>query len=88
MHGLRRAARRGMWNVAIQAYLTAAVMNLKRLAAALGGHRAVPTAAQALQRAILGLIRALTDLQQLFARRETPSVGVVPLNRSYQRIAA
>jgi len=34
-HGLRRAARRGLWNVAIQAYLTAAVINLKRLAALL-----------------------------------------------------
>ena len=34
-HGLRRAVRRGCWNVAIQAYLTAAVMNLKRLAALL-----------------------------------------------------
>ena len=34
-HGLRRAARRGLANVAIQAYLTAAAMNLKRLAAAL-----------------------------------------------------
>jgi transposase len=32
-HGLRRAVRRGMANVAIQVYLTAAVMNLKRLAA-------------------------------------------------------
>ena len=32
-HGLSRAARRGRWNVAIQSYLTAAVMNLKRLAA-------------------------------------------------------
>ncbi|MCH8852850.1 MAG: transposase [Planctomycetes bacterium] len=32
-HGLRRAVRRGMDNVAIQVYLTAAVMNLKRLAA-------------------------------------------------------
>jgi len=32
-HRLGRAARRGLWNVAIQAYLTAAVMNLKRLAA-------------------------------------------------------
>ena len=31
-HGLRRAVRRGLWNVAIQVYLTAAVMNLKRLA--------------------------------------------------------
>jgi transposase len=35
MHGLRRAVRRGRWNVAIQAYLTAAVMNLKCLAALL-----------------------------------------------------
>ncbi len=34
-HGLRRAARRGTANVAIQVYLTAAVMNLKRLAATL-----------------------------------------------------
>jgi transposase len=32
-HGLRRAVRRGMENVAIQVYLTAAVINLKRLAA-------------------------------------------------------
>jgi IS5 family transposase len=34
-HGLRRAVRRRLWNVAIQSYLTAAVMNLKRLAALL-----------------------------------------------------
>ena len=34
-HGLRRAMRRGLWNVAIQVYLTAAVINLKRLARAL-----------------------------------------------------
>jgi len=33
-HGLRRAVRRGLTNVAIQVYLTAAVMNLKRPAAA------------------------------------------------------
>ena len=31
-HGLRRAMRRGLWNVQIQAWLTAAVINLKRLA--------------------------------------------------------
>ena len=31
-HGLRRAVRRGLANVAIQAYLTAAVINLKRMA--------------------------------------------------------
>lgn len=35
-HGLRRAVRRGLRNVAIQAYLTAAVINLKRLAAFAG----------------------------------------------------
>jgi len=34
-HGLRRAARRGLANVSIQVYLTAAVINLKRLAAIL-----------------------------------------------------
>lgn len=31
-HGLRRAVRRGLMNVAIQVYMTAIVMNLKRLA--------------------------------------------------------
>lgn len=31
-HGLRRAVRRGRWNVMVQACLTAAVINLKRLA--------------------------------------------------------
>jgi transposase len=36
-HGLRRAVRRGLANVAIQAYLTAAVINLKRLTAYAGG---------------------------------------------------
>ena len=35
LHGLRRAVRRRLWNVAIQAYLAAAVVNLKRLAALL-----------------------------------------------------
>ena len=34
-HGLRRAMRRGLWNVQIQAWLTAAAINLKRLAASL-----------------------------------------------------
>ena len=34
-HGLARAVRRGLANMKIQAYLTAAVVNLKRLAAAL-----------------------------------------------------
>lgn len=34
-HGLARAVRRGLQNMRIQAYLTAAAINLKRLAAAL-----------------------------------------------------
>jgi Transposase DDE domain len=34
-HGLARAVRRGLANMKIQAYLTAAAINLKRLAAAL-----------------------------------------------------
>lgn len=33
-HGLNRARRRGLWNVQIQAWLTAAAINLKRLAKA------------------------------------------------------
>jgi transposase len=37
-HGLRRAIRRGLANVAIQVYLTAAVINLKRLANTLFPH--------------------------------------------------
>ena len=36
-HGLARAVRRGIHNMKIQAYLTAAAINLKRLAAALLG---------------------------------------------------
>ena len=36
-HGLRRAVRRGLANVSIQAYLTAVVINLKRLVAFAGG---------------------------------------------------
>jgi hypothetical protein len=37
-HGLRRAARRGLANMAIQAYLTAIVINLKRLVTFGGGY--------------------------------------------------
>lgn len=37
-HGLTRAVRRGLGNMKIQAYLTAAAVNLKRLAAALLAH--------------------------------------------------
>jgi hypothetical protein len=40
-HGLGRATRRGLWNVSIQAYLTAAVLNLKRLVYGSGQGRGV-----------------------------------------------
>jgi hypothetical protein len=57
-HGLRRAVRRRRWNVAIQVYLTAAVMNLKRLAAAvLGGEG--PEAVRAALRRVLASFGAL-----------------------------
>ena len=55
-HGLRRAVRRGLANVAIQAYLTAAVINLKRLV----------TFADGLYRDILGY---LADILAVVADR-------------------
>ena len=62
-HGLRRAVRRRRWNVAIQVYLTAAVMNLKRLAAAVlcgEGPEAVRAAFLRVLASFLGLLRALS----------------------------
>ena len=54
-HGLGRAVRRGLDNMKIQAYLTAAAINLKRLAAALfvvlSGTSIAQIAAQGLLRA-------------------------------------
>jgi len=53
-HGLARAARRRLWNVSIQAHLTAAAINLKRLARAVcgplvdGAHRRMPSFARGL----------------------------------------
>jgi len=56
-HGLARAVRRGRWNVAIQAYLTAAVINLKRLAAALAGNPRLRPVFDGLRRLLDGLCR-------------------------------
>jgi transposase len=58
-HGLARAVRRGRWNVAIQAYLTAAVINLKRLAAALAGNPRLRPVFSALTRLVDGFCRLL-----------------------------
>ena len=67
-HGLARAVRRGLANMKIQAYLTAAAINLKRLAAALlalllhalvpGAHSRSSVRAGFDVRAITGLIAA------------------------------
>ena len=46
-HGLRRAARRRLWNAAIQVYLTAPLMDLKRLAAFLRALRGLAPTRQA-----------------------------------------
>ena len=61
-HGLRRAVRRGLANVAIQVYLTAAVMNLKRLAAALW--RLLFTLWRLVQPAQAVVIEVLTEFRQ------------------------
>lgn len=53
-HGLRRAVRRGLDNVRIQAYLTAIAMNLKKLA----DHKALAPALNALHRFIWRLLGA------------------------------
>jgi transposase len=51
-YGLRRAVRRGLANVAIQAYLAAVALNLKILARALAALRLPPVALAALERAL------------------------------------
>ena len=70
-HGLNRAIRRGRWNVAIQAYLTAAVMNLKRLAAAASTSPATANGLEALANRLLVVLvthRASEGLDNLLLR--------------------
>ncbi len=67
-HGLARAVRRGLANIRIQAYLTAAAVNLKRLAAAVAARLfALWRACAALRRRMRvprGLTRRLGSLSQ------------------------
>ena len=56
-HGLGRAVRRGLWNVAIQSYLTAAVMNLKRLAA-VASRSSIANGLEALANRLLAVLAA------------------------------
>ena len=58
-HGLARAVRRGRWNVAIQSYLTAAAINLKRLAKEVAGNPRLQPAVAAFTRLIDGFCRLL-----------------------------
>lgn len=70
-HGLRRAVRRGRWNVAVQAYLAAAVMNLKCLVTHTGGRPAVAQAVKLLQRAATIIYSAIGALFGLPIRVST-----------------
>lgn len=67
-HGLRRAIRRGRWNVAVQAYLAAAVMNLKCLVAHGGGRPVVAQADQLLRRAATAVYSAIKTVFWVPAR--------------------
>jgi hypothetical protein len=69
-HGLARAVRRGLQNMRIQAFLTAAAVNLKRLAAALA----------AILLALLAAARALLPRSAAGSAPSRPAHGasVVP----------
>jgi O-acetyl-ADP-ribose deacetylase (regulator of RNase III) len=58
-HGLSRAHRRGLWNLQIQAWLTAAAINLKRLAKAYLRLLRHQIALQSLKRAIYYLTKPI-----------------------------
>lgn len=78
-HGLARAIRRGLDNVAIQAYLTAAVMNLKRLAQASTANNLNQSrsgAPQAFFGLLLHLIFRLVGLRAKIAK-EQPTISYI-----------
>lgn len=75
-HGLGRAIRRGLANVAIQVYLTAAVINLKRLAA----WASPPQPLAAAMRRLTGSLRmVLHCLWHLTQPRKVPSQPQQPI---------
>lgn len=76
-HGLRRAVRRGIDNVAMQVYLTAAVMNLKRLAALLS-----------LFFRVIELRERVTELRKSMLRTFITNISFPALNSSDSEIAA
>lgn len=77
-HGLGRAVRRGLDNVRIQAYLTAAVMNLKRLAHCRGADNTPPGGRPgSLGQALCQIARAGRRLLE-FARQLSATIGLRP----------
>jgi len=90
-HRLRRAARRGLWNVAIQAYLTAAVMNLKRLANAQTTLRDAAAGLEAVAGLLLAILRRWWPAEKPRQSILQPAVpnwlGCAPTQRNYSAAA-
>ena len=87
-HGLRRAHRRGLWNVAIQVYLTAAVINLKRLASAKTAPGSAGSALAAIRTVIGVLYRLLSGLRGACHAPRGPSISLLDQHRRYSATAA
>ena len=90
-HALRRAFRRRLWNVEIQAYLTAAVMNLKRLARLEelpGAERAALRQSAAVLLAILRLLGQLEVRQAAEKHFSSPAWDVAPSKQHIFHLAA
>ena len=87
-HGLRRAQRRGLWNVAIQVYLTAAVMNLKRLVATIVLPRTGKSGFARFRQGVVRSIRAIWVLCWQLTRRARPSTGNLRNNTACRLCAA
>jgi len=69
LHGLRRAQWRGRWKVQIQVWLTAAAMNLKKLAKATGVEPGIPKLSRVSLAATLGHRLALV-VRHLFSHKD------------------
>ncbi len=79
-HGLGRAHRRRLWNVEIQAYLTAAVMNLKRLASRGGLSPGVRAALRQSAGTLLAFLRRLKRILAPTELRRHPENRILVLN--------
>ena len=90
-HHLGRAQRRGLWNVEIQAYLTAAVMNLKRLAGLAGLPAIVRAAIRHSAAALLAILRLMQGFQTCLTvhrRHQNQIWAVLPVKPRPARQAA